>query len=120
MLLGKKSRIIPIQRDQESFENGNVGGGKAMTTMVKTTDCLTSSEKWQVERDGGLIPGEYDFRSDAIQAAWADAFKSERETETQMLAVMMRPPRDYAVVLVAGVAEFGPNRLGSWDEGMNS
>ena len=65
---------------------------------------------------GTLLPGEYDFRSDAISAAWSDAFKSGRETEAQMLAVMMRPPRGYAVVLVSGVAEFGPSRLGSWDE----
>ena len=85
-----------------------------MTTTERTTGSLT--EKWQVERYGTLLPGEYDFRSDAISAAWSDAFKSGRETEAQMLAVMMRPPRGYAVVLVSGVAEFGPNRLGSWDE----
>jgi hypothetical protein len=72
-------------------------------------------ETWQVERDGALLPGEYCKRPHAIAYAWADAAQLGRVVGPQMLAVMMRPPKDYAVVLVAGVSEFS-SRLGSSSE----
>lgn len=72
-------------------------------------------ETWQVERDSRLIPGEHDIRENAIFAAWADAASLVRVTGSQIVAMMARPPRGYAVVLVAGTTQ-GPARLGSWDE----
>lgn len=73
------------------------------------------AETWQVERDGVLLQGEYSERADAIAGAWADAARLCGVVGPQMLAAMMRPPEGYAVVLVAGVSDFG-SRLGPWSE----
>lgn len=73
------------------------------------------AETWQVERDGVLLQVEYSERADAIAGAWADAERLRRVAGPQMLAVMMRPPEGYAVVLVAGVSYLG-SRLGPWSE----
>lgn len=75
---------------------------------------MTDEEIWRVERDEVLLPAEYSERADAIAEAWTDAARLGRVAGPQMLAVMLRPPEGYAVVLVAGSRAC--RRLGPWSE----
>jgi len=100
---GSERRILPSAE-------GPVGEGWSPMDV-----SAFSAETWQVERDGELLPGEHEHRSEAIIASWSDASLLGRVAGPQMIAVMGRPPRGYAVVLVAGTTH-GPARLASWDE----
>lgn len=90
--------------------------GQPLGDRWELVDVATFGEEtWQIERDGALLPAEYSERADAIADAWADAARLGRVSGSQMIAVMMRPPEGYAVVLVAGISEFS-SRIGSSSE----
>lgn len=90
--------------------------GQPLGDGWELVDVATFGEEtWQVERDGALLSAEYSERADAIADAWADAARLGRVSGSQMIAVMLRPPEGYAVVLVAGVSQRG-SRLGPWSE----
>lgn len=100
---GSERRILPS-------DEGPIGDGWVLVDV-----STFGAETWQVERDGEIVAGDHNNRENAILEAWADASQRGRVTGSQSLAVITRPPRGYAVVLVAGTTQ-GPTRLGSWDE----
>jgi hypothetical protein len=101
-----------IRGDERRVLRGHGPLGDGWTCVDVST---FGEETWQVERDGTPLPDYYSERSDAVAASWVDAFNKGRQTQAQMLAVMMRPPEGYAVILVAGVSLLG-SRLGPWSE----
>ena len=80
-------------------------------------DCMCST--WAIECDGIRIDRiDHDSRDEALRAAWVNAAKTGRIVGSQTLATMQRPPKGYAIVLVAGESkhrfthEVDPDGLG--------
>ena len=115
--------LVEIRQLREAGYRGWIRGderrllrGQPLGDGWELVDVATFGEEtWQIERDGALLSAEYSERADAIADAWADAARLGRVSGSQMIAVMLRPPEGYAVVLVAGVSQRG-SRLGPWSE----
>lgn len=66
---------------------------------------------WAIERDGGRInTTEHVDRDEALRAAWDNAISTGAVVGKQLLATMQRPPKGYAIVLVAGSSKL-PHRF---------
>ena len=66
---------------------------------------------WAIERDGARIDDvQHVDRDEALRAAWVHAIATGRVVGSQTLATMQRPPKGYAIVLVAGESKL-PHRF---------
>jgi hypothetical protein len=71
----------------------------ALARSRRESMCST----WAIERDGARIDRvDHHHRDEALRAAWVHAAETGRIVGSQTFATMLRPPKGYAIVLVAG------------------